>query len=114
VAAHRGLPALLGEELLRDDGEVEILLTLTTGQSLRSEDGHLLSLAALGTALRLTPSLLGVEGLVGGLVLELALALLAREHEAGGLLSGAAVLECLGLGEVQRAEEVGLVLRHEE
>ena len=114
VAAHRRLPALLGEELLRHDGEVEVPLTLPTRQSLRRQDGRLLSLAALGAPLRLSPSLLGIERLIGGLVLELALAFLAREHEAGGLLGGAAVLARLGLGEVQRAEEVGLVLRHEE
>ena len=110
VAARRRAPALRLEVLLRADGEVELLLTLDTGQALRLQ-----LLGTTGdTALRLPPSLLGKEGLVGGRELELGLTLQAREHEARSLLGGAALLARLWLSEIQRAEEVGLVLCKEE
>ncbi len=110
MAAAWRVPALRLEVLLRVNREVELLLTLDTGQALHLD----LCSTAGDAALRLPPALLLVEDLVGGRELELGLTLQAREHEASSLLGGAALLARLGLGEVEREEEVDLVLRHEE
>ena len=110
VAARRRAPALRLEVLLRGDGEGEPLLTLGTAQGLCLQLGG----AAGDAALRLTPVLLLVEGLVGGRELELGLALQAWEHEAGSLALLAASVAARRLRQAVLQEEGRLRLLEKE